>query len=178
MERGEGTSPSELLKVLRFHFPWQPGGLFFSFLLQGVRVCWVWDEERRGSCSLAWLRQPGDRVWVRKSILDSDWPFTYDRQKQDPSSGGLHNFRETETVTLLCGDWSDVSSRCEKRLSLLAELFLCSFLNKLMFVEQHLILRLINMSGFFVFVCLSAQFKRGPDRVVNCAGQWIVPSSV
>jgi len=24
-------------------------------------VCWVWGEERWGSCSLAWLRQPGDR---------------------------------------------------------------------------------------------------------------------
>lgn len=87
MERGVGTSPSELLKVLYFHFPWQPCGLLFSFLLQGVRVCWVWDKERRGGCSLAWLRQPGDRGWVRKSILDTDWPFTYDRESRIPVLG-------------------------------------------------------------------------------------------
>lgn len=60
---------------------------FFSFLLQGVRVCWVWDKERRGGCSLACFRQLGDRVWVRKSILDSDWPFTYDHQSRIPVLG-------------------------------------------------------------------------------------------
>lgn len=44
-------------------------------------------EERRGGCSLAWLRQPGDRGEVRKSILDSDWPFTFDRQRRIPVLG-------------------------------------------------------------------------------------------
>ncbi len=150
---------------------------FFSFLLQGVRVCWVWDKERRGGCSLACLRQLGDRVWVRKSILDSDWPFTYDRQSRI-QFWGLHNFREIETVTLCC-------VRLKRRLKHLPvttgwsiRTVFAFFLNKLIVVEQQLIPRLINIPGFFVFVCLSAQFRRGPGSVVNCAGQWIVTSSV
>ncbi len=37
-----------------FIFPGNLADFFFSYLLQGVRVCWVWDKERRGGCSTAW----------------------------------------------------------------------------------------------------------------------------
>lgn len=151
---------------------------FSSFLLQGVRVCWVWDKERRGGCSLACLRQLGDRVRVRKSILDSDWPFTYDRQSRIPVLGV---YIISERLRLLhCAVWR--LKRRRKYLSVTTgwsiRTVFAFFLNKLMVVEQQLILRLINIPGLFVFVCLSAQFRRGPGSVVNCASQWIVTSSV
>ncbi len=56
---------------------------FFS--LTCCKVCeYAGCGTRRGGVVVVPL---GDRVWVRKSILDSDWPFSYDGQSRIPVLG-------------------------------------------------------------------------------------------
>ncbi len=132
----------------------------FFFSLTCCKVCeYAGCGTRRGGVVVVPL---GDRVWVRKCILDSDWPFTSDGQSRIPVLG---IYRISERFRLLhCAVWR-LKIRFKHLLGTTGwsiRTVLRSFLNKLIVIEQQLILRLINIPGFFVFVCLSAQFRREP----------------
>lgn len=144
------------------------GNLADFFSLSCCKVCeYAGCGTRRGGVVVVQLS-----VWVRKSILDSDWPFTYDGQSRIPVLGV---YRISERLRLLhCAVWRP--KRRFKHLLVTTgwsiRTVFAFFLNKLMVVDQQLILRLINIPGFCVFVCLSAQFRRGQCyklcRPVNC----------